>query len=38
MLVFNYGVRKRTPEEQRRLGQIITFRRNELREKLARIE
>ena len=34
MLVFNFGLRKRSPEEQRRLTQIINFRRNELREKL----
>jgi hypothetical protein len=38
MLVFNYGIRKRNPEEIRRLNQIINFRRNELREKLQRIE
>ena len=38
MLVFNYAVRKRDPQEQRRLNQVITFRRNELREKLKRIE
>ena len=38
MLVFNFAVRKRNPEEQRRLNQVIGFRRNELREKLKRIE
>eukprot|EP00347_Sterkiella_histriomuscorum_P023011 403336298 len=38
MLVFNYGIRKRAPEEHRRLHQIINFRRNELREKLQRLE
>lgn len=38
MLVYNYGIRKRTPEEVRRLNQIISFRQNELREKLSRIE
>lgn len=38
MLVFNYGIRKRTPEELRRLNQIINFRKNELKEKLQRIE
>ena len=38
MLVFNYGIRKRSAEEQRRLNQVINFRRNELREKLKRIE
>jgi hypothetical protein len=38
MLVFNYGIRKRNNEEQRRLNQVINFRRNELREKLKRLE
>lgn len=38
MLVFNFAVRKRNPEEQRRLNQVIAFRRNELREKLKRLE
>lgn len=38
MLVFNYAVRKRSAEEQRRLNQVISFRRNELREKLRRLE
>lgn len=38
MLVFNYGIRKRNAEEQRRLNQVINFRRNELREKLKRLE
>lgn len=38
MLVYNYGIRKRTPEEQRRLIQIINFRRNELKEKVKRME
>ncbi len=38
MLVFNYGIRKRAAEEQRRLNQVINFRRNELREKLKRLE
>jgi hypothetical protein len=38
MLVFNYGIRKRDPQEQRRLNQVINFRRNELREKLKRLE
>ena len=38
MLVFNYAVRKRSPEEVRRLMQILNVRRNELREKLVRIE
>jgi hypothetical protein len=38
MLVFNYAVRKREPAEQRRLNQVLNFRRNELREKLRRIE
>jgi hypothetical protein len=38
MLVFNYGIRKRSAEEQRRLNQVINFRRNELKEKLKRIE
>jgi len=38
MLVYNYGIRKRTPDEVRRLNQIISFRQNELREKLQRLE
>lgn len=38
MLVFNFAVRKRNPEEQRRLNQVISFRRNELREKLKRLD
>jgi len=38
MLVYNYGIRKRTPEEIRRLTQIINFRRNELKEKIQRME
>lgn len=37
-LVFNYSLRKKTPEESRRLQQIINFRKNELREKIARTE
>jgi hypothetical protein len=37
-LVFNYSIRKRTPEETRRLQQIINFRRMELKEKIQRIE
>ncbi len=38
MLVFNYAVRKRENAEQRRLNQVLAFRRNELREKMRRIE
>jgi hypothetical protein len=37
-LIFNYSLRKKTPEESKRLQQIVTFRKCELREKIARIE
>jgi len=38
MLVHNYGIRKKETQETRRLEQIKNFRRNELRERIQRLE
>jgi len=37
-LIFNYSVRKKTPEEEKLIQQILSFRKAELKEKVQRIE